>query len=239
MRLDNYMIEKMLCATRSRASNLIKMGMVTVGGKVIKKAGFEVSDGAEVKLLCENFATLGSLKLQKAIEDFDFSCKGLVCADIGAGNGGFTDVLLINGAKRVYAIDVGRDALLEHLMRDIRVVNIENFNARYLEEDTLGEKVDLAVVDVSFISLTIMLPAVLKILKKSGEIIALIKPQFEASQKELTKDGIVKTQKLVERIVDKISAFCISMGLTVVGLTPVPDLFKEKNKEYLIYLRSR
>ncbi len=215
---------------------MIESGFVKVDGKNVTKAGYELKDNSTVEILDNfKFSSLGGDKLQKAFDDFNYSVKSKVCVDIGASNGGFTDCMLKNGAAKVYAVDVGECAFDDELKADSRVVIKDKLNARYITVDDLGETCDFASIDVSFISLKYILPAVYELLKDGGEVIALIKPQFEAGAKELSKKGLVLSPKTHQRVCDDIKSFALSIGFSFKGLTTAP-IKEGKNKEFLIYL---
>lgn len=235
MRLDIYLCEKLGIQSRSKAANLIKMGKVKVDGRVAVKAGVDI-DNKAVELLADmEFASMGGYKLERAIQEFDYNVVGKVCADIGASNGGFTDCLLSHGAKKVFAVDVGECALPTQLRLDDRVVVIDRFNARELTNSTFSELVDLVVVDVSFISLKLVLPPIINVLKVGADVIALLKPQFEVGKQHLSKKGIVIDEKARSRAMSEVLACAHALGLNVNRTTNAP-LREGKNVEYLIYL---
>lgn len=235
MRLDIY-ISTTQNITRAKAKNMIESGFVRVDSKEITKAGFELKDNSHVEILqAFRFSSLGGDKLQKAFDDFKYDVKDKICVDIGASNGGFTDCMLQNGAKKVYAVDVGECAFDEALKCNPRVVVKDRINARYITPDDLGELCDFASIDVSFISLKYILPAVYALLKVGGEVIALIKPQFEAGAKVLSKKGIVLSEKTHIKVCEDIKTFALGLGFDVKGLTSAP-IKSDKNKEFLIYL---
>lgn len=235
MRLDLYLSD-IQHITRTKAKQLIESGFVKVDGNVVEKPSFEVTDNNRVELT-ENFkfSSLGGDKLQKALTDFNYSVKDKICVDIGASNGGFTDCLLQNGAKKVFAVDVGECALPDDLKNDDRVIVKDKTNARYITSDDLGEKCDFACIDVSFISLKLILPAIKGLLRSGGEIIALIKPQFEAGSKNLSKKGLVLSSKIHEKVCEDIAQFAKSIGLEKKNITNAP-IKEGKNREFLIYL---
>ena len=235
MRADVYLAEKGLCESRSRAKSYIEGGMLYVNGVNVKKCSFDITENDEVELRGEviPFVSRGGLKLLGAIETFSLDVKGLTCVDIGASTGGFTDCLLQHGAKKVYAVDCGKAQLHHSLINDPRVKNIESFNARELTEKTLGEKCDLAVMDVSFISQTLLHEAVSSVLKDGGTFISLIKPQFEAGRSALGKGGIVKDQKAHISIIRSVTRSANVFGLALTGLTPSPIEGGDGNREYL------
>lgn len=235
MRLDIY-LSTTQNLTRTKAKQMIESAFVKVDGKIISKAGFELKENSIVEILDNfKFSSLGGDKLQKAFDDFKYSVKNKVCVDIGASNGGFTDCMLKNGASKVYAVDVGECAFDDELKSDSRVVIKDKLNARYITCEDLGEKCDFASIDVSFISLKYVLPSVHGLLKDGGEVIALIKPQFEAGAKELSKKGLVLNTKTHQRVCEDISAFAKSIGFKYKDLTTAP-IKEGKNKEFLIYL---
>ena len=235
MRLDVYVGEKCGCS-RTKAAIMISDGLVTVNGRTASKPSQNVNDGDDVVVSEEyRFASMGGYKLEKAFNDFGLDVSSRICADIGASNGGFTDCLLRHGAAKVYAVDVGECALEEKLRKDSRVIVKDNVNARYLNVDVLGEKVSFITVDVSFISLRLILPAAMSVLADDGEIVALIKPQFEAGKKNLSKSGIVVSEKIRNKVVADIVAFSESLGFETEGITTAP-IREGKNVEYLVRL---
>lgn len=238
MRLDVYLSEK-AGYSRTKAANMISDGFVEVNGKTASKPSLNVNETDEVKVVREyRFASRGGDKLEKAFCDFGLDVNDKVCVDVGASNGGFTDCLLHHGASKVYAVDVGNCAFSENLRNDVRVTVKDNTNARELSVDILGELCDFACIDVSFISLKLILPAVLSVIKSGGEIVALIKPQFEAGKKNLTKTGLVLSEKVRKKIVEDIAGFASGLGAENEGVTNAP-LREGKNVEYLIRLRKR
>lgn len=239
MRLDKYLFDNGLAESRTRAANLIALGRVSVNGKTVSKCSFDVETKDEV-IVTENYeASLGGIKLIKALESFAIEPKGKVCLDVGASNGGFTDVLLKNGARKVYCLDVGECALPERLKKDSRVEIMDKTNARFIKKEQFTVIPQIAVVDVSFISLKLVLDPISEVLTQDGIIIALIKPQFECSAKDLTKKGIVKNEKLRLSAVKSVEQFCKELGLAEEGLTEAPHPFEEKNQEYLILLKKK
>lgn len=222
--------------TRTKAKQLVESGFVELNGKIVKKPSTEVDEHSAIAILDNfKFSSLGGDKLQKAFDDFNYSVKDKICVDIGASNGGFTDCMLQSGAKKVFAVDVGECAFEESLKNDPRVVIRDKTNARYITKDDLGEYCDFACIDVSFISLKLILPAVKDLLKESGEIIALIKPQFEAGNKHLSKKGLVLDAKIHKQVCEDIKNFADSIGLKFKNITTAP-IKEGKNKEFLIYL---
>lgn len=237
MRIDKYLNDK-YGYSRTKAAQMISDGFVLLNGKTADKASKEVKDGDEVQVVCEyKFASRGGDKLEKALNDFTFDVKDFICADIGASNGGFTDCLLSRGAKKVFAVDVGECAFDDELKNNPKVVVKDRTNARFVTWQTLGEKCDFCCVDVSFISLKLILPAVFGLLKDGGYCVALIKPQFEAGKKNLTKTGIVNSEKVRNAVVEDIENFAIECGFEALNLTTAP-IRQNKNVEYLVLLHK-
>ena len=239
-RLDKVLVRRGLAESREKAQALIMAGQVYVNGIRIDKAGTKIPLEAEIEIRGKGlpFVSRGGLKLAHALKEFALEPRGFICADIGASTGGFTHCLLKAGARRVYAIDVGKGQLHFRLRQDPRVVVMEGVNARYLKAEDLPEPVDLATIDVSFISLTKVLPAVANILKPGGQIIALIKPQFEVGPKRVGKGGVVRDPKLHEEVVDQIKSFAQKLGFKVLGVAESPLLGPAGNKEFLILLEK-
>lgn len=237
-RLDVLLVEKGLARSRARAQRLIMAGEVLVNGQVVDKPGTRVPTDAAIELLAHlPYVSRGGLKLEAALDAFHVTVEGLIAADVGASTGGFTDCLLQRGAARVYAIDVGYGQLAWKLRRDPRVVVMERTNARYLER--LPEPVDLVVIDVSFISLELILPRAIDWLREEGRIIALVKPQFEAGREQVGRGGVVKDPQVHAAVLRKIAHWAIARGLTVLGLMTSPLLGPAGNVEFLIYLGKR
>lgn len=237
MRLDLYLSEK-YGYSRTKAAGMIADGFVCVSGNTVTKPSHNVKDGDVVEVTKEyRFASRGGDKLEKAFCDFSLDVEGRICADIGASNGGFTDCLLSHGAAKVYAVDVGDCAFDDALKNDPRVVVRDNTNARDLTENSFGEKCAFACIDVSFISLKLVLPSVFSTVEKGGEVVALIKPQFEAGKKNLTKTGLVLSEKVRKSVVDDIALYAQSIGAECKGITTAP-IREGKNVEYLIRLKK-
>ena len=236
-RLDTELVKRSLARSRTSAQGLIKDGMVYVNGSQAQKPSCEVNDTDEVTVKGDlpKYVGRGGIKLEKALTEFDITLHGCTCIDVGASTGGFTDCMLQNGAALVYAVDVGSNQLDGKLKNDKRVVSLENTDIRNAAEK-LPEKADLITIDVSFISLKLVLPAVKKLLKANGIIIALIKPQFEVGKTGLGKHGVVKDEKLRKQAVDGIRLFSSDLGFTVNGVITSPITGGEGNIEYLIYL---
>ena len=237
-RLDLLMTERGLCDSRSRAQALIMSGAVFVDGQKCDKAGTPVADDAAVEVRGETcpFVSRGGLKLEKALREFGVDPTGYVCSDSGASTGGFTDCLLQKGAKKVFAIDVGYGQLAWALRTDPRVVCMERTNIRYVTPEDLGEPLDLSVVDVSFISLQLVLPAVQKLLKPTGQVLCLIKPQFEAGKDKVGKKGVVREKSTHVEVLEQFLGLADELGFTVRNLTFSPVKGPEGNIEFLGHL---
>lgn len=237
-RLDLLMTERGLCDSRSRAQALIMSGAVFVDGQKCDKAGTPVADDAAVEVRGETcpFVSRGGLKLEKALREFGVDPTGYVCSDSGASTGGFTDCLLQKGAKKVFAIDVGYGQLAWALRTDPRVVCMERTNIRYVTPEDLGEPLDLSVVDVSFISLRLVLPAVQKLLKPTGQVLCLIKPQFEAGKDKVGKKGVVREKSTHVEVLEQFLGLAGELGFTVRNLTFSPVKGPEGNIEFLGHL---
>ena len=235
------MVSQSLVPSREQASRFILAGQVKVNGIVTDKPGKLVSSDVAVELLHTEYqyVSRGGEKLASALKVFGFSCAGLVVMDVGASTGGFTDCVLQQGAERVYAIDVGYGQLAWRLRSDSRVIVMDRMNIRYLCPDDIPELVDLVVIDVSFISLKMVWPAVLPALKPQGYLVALIKPQFEVGKGQVGKGGIVRDEQLRESIKDQFMDYASSLSLDLVGLIDSPVLGKKGNKEILIGLQKR
>ena len=234
MRADVYLCERGYAESRTRAARLIDEGKVIIDGCAIAKASEQISDGEHTVVITERdrFVSRGGLKLLKALTAFDVSVKGKRCIDVGASTGGFTDCLLQHGATCVYAVDSGSNQLHESLLRDERVVSVEGFNARNLSLQDFGV-FSLAVMDVSFISQTVLHPNVAQVLDDGGVFISLIKPQFEAGRAALGKKGIVKDAKDRERAVTRVLESAQACGFEVVGVIASPIEGGDGNREYL------
>ncbi len=236
-RLDLVLVERGLAASREKAKALIMAGKVLVNEVKIDKAGTAVDPSLPIRLLGRDipYVSRGGLKLERALEVFPVSLEGLVVADIGASTGGFVDCALQNGAAKVYAVDVGHNQLDWKLRRDPRVICMEDTNARYLQADSLGEMVDLVTADVSFISLEKILPPALTFLKAEGQILALVKPQFEAGRAYVGKKGVVRDPAVHRAVLENMLALCGRLRLAVRGLDHSPIKGPEGNIEYLLW----
>jgi len=228
-------MERGLVESQERAQSLILAGKVKVDGQVAHKAGKRVP--AEVEITLEEappYVSRGGLKLEEALGRFQLDLSGLICTDVGASTGGFTDCLLQHGAAKVYAIDVGYGQLAWELRQDPRVVVLERTNIRYLA--SLPEPIDLATIDVSFISLELVLPPVISLLKPEGQIIALVKPQFEAGREQVKRGGVVKDPEVHRQVLHKVATMAQDLGLQVLGLIPSPLKGPAGNVEFFIHL---
>ena len=238
-RLDNLLLERGIVQSRERAKGLILSGDVRVYGNPVNKAGTLIDENAEIEITKDiPYVSRGGLKLEKAIKEFNINVKDKAAIDVGASTGGFTDCLIQYGAKKVYAVDVGYGQLAWKLRNDPRVVVIERKNIRYIKPSDIGEPVDIATIDVSFISLKLVLPVVKNLLKENGEIIALIKPQFEVGRGEVGKGGIVREKEKHEKVISEIKSFAIDLGFKVLGITESPIAGQKGNVEFLIYLQK-
>jgi 23S rRNA (cytidine1920-2'-O)/16S rRNA (cytidine1409-2'-O)-methyltransferase len=240
-RLDQLLVARGLAATRERARALVLAGQVIVNGAPASKSGAAIDDAAEVALLAADHPWVGrgGVKLAHALDAFTLSAAGVDALDIGASTGGFTDVLLQRGARRVVALDVGRGQLDWRLRNDPRVIVIERVNARHLRADDLpagARRFDLVTIDVSFISLRYILPVVPPLLAPEGRVIALVKPQFEAGRDEVGAGGIVRDPATHARVVDEIAAEALRVGLERIGLVPSPIEGAEGNREFFLLL---
>ena len=238
VRLDQLVAERGLAPSRERARALILAAQVSVEGRVISKAGTQVETDAEIALLGHEHEWVGrgGLKLAHALDTFGIEVKGREALDIGASTGGFTDVLLKRGASRVVALDVGHNQLDWALRSDPRVVVIERFNARRLTPADIPAPVDIVCIDVSFISLRLILPAVPPLLRPGADVVVLVKPQFEAGRTEVGR-GVIRDPAIHARVVDEVSAAAAAVGLTPRATTPSPITGQKGNVEFLLHLR--
>jgi len=238
-RLDVLLVERLYAETRSKAQAIIMSGNVYVNGQKADKPGtsFEETVDIEVRGAVCPYVSRGGLKLEKALRDFGVKPEGYVCSDSGASTGGFTDCLLQQGAKKVFAIDVGYGQLDWKIRSDERVVVMERTNIRYVTPEDLGEPLDLSVIDVSFIGLNIVLPTIKNLLKQgSGQVLCLIKPQFEAGKENVGKKGVVRDPKIHQMVLDNFVSLVKSLGFTILGLTFSPVKGPEGNIEFLGHL---
>lgn len=236
-RLDTELVDRKIIKSRNAAQQIIKEGIVFVNDKPITKSAFLVNecDKIEIKGDMPKYVGRGGLKLEKAVDEFKIDLKDKVCIDIGASTGGFTDCMLQNSARLVYAVDVGKDQLDISLRNNRKVISLEQTDIREAE-GKIPEKADFISIDVSFISLKLVLPFAVDLLNEQGSIIALIKPQFEVGKSGVGKNGIVKNPKLREKVVNEIKEFSLQSGLKVNGITQSPIAGGNGNIEYLIYL---
>ena len=234
-RLDVALVERGLCETRSKAQSLIMARRILVNGQHVDKAGANVADDDELRIeeLEHPWVGRGGMKLAHALREFGISVDGKICADVGASTGGFTDVMLKSGAKKVYAIDVGYGQIDVSLRNDPRVVNREKVNARYLTAADFEDVIEFVSIDVSFIPLKLILPAVATFLR--GELVALIKPQFEVGKADVGKGGIVRDETKRAAVVDAVVALAGELGFNVRGVIESPVKGAEGNVEYLMY----
>jgi len=239
--LDVALAERGLAESRQKAQALIMAGLVYVDGQKETKAGTPVKEDAvlEVRGKALRYVSRGGSKLEKAMELWPIRLEGAVCADIGASTGGFTDCMLQNGARRVYAVDVGYNQLDWKLRTDSRVVCMERTNARYLTREQIPEELDFFSVDVSFISLSLILPALRPLIKEEGQAVCLIKPQFEAGKDKVGKKGVVRDPKVHLEVLEQFLVHAAQSGFTVKDMTFSPIKGPEGNIEYLGYLQAR
>ena len=237
-RLDVLLTEQGFADSRSKAQAIIMSGLVYVDGQKADKPGisYEETAAIEVRGAACPYVSRGGLKLEKALRDFGVKPEGYVCSDSGASTGGFTDCLLQQGAKKVFAIDVGYGQLDWKIRSDPRVVVMERTNIRYVTPDQLGEPLDLSVVDVSFISLKIVLPAIKQLLKENGQVLCLIKPQFEAGKEKVGKKGVVRDKATHVEVLNCFVQLADSLGFHILGLTFSPVKGPEGNIEFLGHL---
>ena len=238
-RADSLLVLRGLCESREQAKRLIMAGEVMTGTERILKASQKLEDDADLRVKERpRYVGRGGFKMEGALKQFSVDPTGWVCADLGASTGGFTDCLLQHGAAKVHAIDVGTNQLVWKLRSDERVLSKERFNARNLSVDDLGERVRLVVMDLSFISLTKVLPAAFSILEREGTVICLIKPQFELSREEVGKGGIVRELSLHQKAVDKIREFITEeLGREWLGLIESPITGTDGNVEFLAWMK--
>lgn len=236
-RLDLLLVEKGIITSREKAKACIMEGKVYVDDQKVDKAGEKVSVNANIEYRGETlrYVSRGGLKLEKAMKSYNISLEDKVCMDIGASTGGFTDCMLQNGAKKVFSVDVGYGQFAWKLRTDDKVVCMERTNIRYVTPEDIGEALDFASIDVSFISLKKIMPAALNLLKKNGEIVALIKPQFEAGREKVGKKGVVREISTHKEVVYDIVDFLLKQDLNVLGVGYSPIKGPEGNREYLVY----
>ncbi len=240
IRLDQLVFDLGLAESRERAKTTVMSGLVFVNGQRADKPGMQVSPdvNVEVKGTALPYVSRGGLKLEKALKVFPIDVNGKVCIDCGASTGGFTDVLLKNGAAKVYSVDVGYGQLAWSLRNDERVVNMERTNIRYISSEQIPEPLDICVMDLSFISVKLVLPAVCALLKDDAQLVCLIKPQFEAGREEVGKKGVVRDKAVHLSVIESVLSFAPTVGMTVMGLDFSPIKGPEGNREYLCYMKK-
>jgi 23S rRNA (cytidine1920-2'-O)/16S rRNA (cytidine1409-2'-O)-methyltransferase len=240
-RLDRLLVERGIAPSRQRAQAMILAGKVLVNNRPVDKAGFFVGPEDELDLKGTDipYVSRGGLKLEGALHSLELDPAGLVCLDVGASTGGFTDCLLQNGAARVYAVDVGYGQLAWKLRQDPRVVIFERTNVRNMAAGAIAEAVDLATIDVSFISLRIVVPAVAAFLKDEAHVLALIKPQFEVGKEQVGKGGVVRDAELHAQVIQHLSSFFIESGFDIEKVAPSPIRGPKGNREFFILLRHK
>ncbi|HKM33005.1 MAG TPA: TlyA family RNA methyltransferase [Oscillospiraceae bacterium] len=240
VRLDIALVQNGVVRSRQRAKELIEEGKILLNGSTCKKAAVLVSPDSKIEVEGEKlkYVSRGGLKLEKALKSFNLSVEGKVCIDYGASTGGFTDCLLQAGARRVYAIDVGTQQLNEKLQKDERVISLEQTNARILTRSHIPELADFSCVDLSFISLQLVLPTIKDFLVQDGECVVLIKPQFEAGRENIGKNGIVKSPKIHKQVLHATSSFAYSIMMPVKAVAFSPVKGSKGNIEYLFYMQN-
>ncbi len=243
MRLDVFLYEKNKTVSRSRAKELIEKGAVLLNGKVILKPSYEISEdtsceSVEIAINTDKYVSRGGYKLEGAFLAFSLNVVDKIALDVGASTGGFTDCLLKNGAKKVYAVDSGKNQLVDSLRRDERVEVYENYNARYMKKADFDDDIQITVMDVSFISQTLILPQIADVLSDGGELVSLIKPQFEVGRANIGKNGIVKSEKARKAAIDNVCAVASEYGLRLRRLIESPIKGGDGNVEFLAYFKK-
>lgn len=239
-RLDVLLVKKGFFKSRERAKAEIMAGKIYIGGQIFDKPGTPVDVDSEIELKGDTcpFVGRGGYKLDKAIKEFGIDLKDSVCMDVGASTGGFTDVMLQNGARKVYSVDVGYGQLDWKLRTDERVINMEKVNFRYFDPETVAEKLDFLSADVSFISLNLIFPSAVKLVNDDARLVCLVKPQFEAGREQVGKKGIVRDKSVHREVIEKVAGYALENGLVPEGLTFSPMTGAKGNIEYLILLRK-
>ncbi|MBP1554464.1 MAG: TlyA family RNA methyltransferase [Oscillospiraceae bacterium] len=238
-RIDQLLAERQLAPSREKAKALIMSGNVYVGEQKVLKAGEEYDENADIRVTgVMKYVSRGGLKLEKAMEDYGLSLAGRICADIGSSTGGFTDCMLQCGASRVYSVDVGYGQLAWKLRQDPRVVVLERTNARYLTEKQIPDRLDFFSMDVSFISVKLIIPALIPLLSDSAEAVILIKPQFEAGRGKVGKNGVVRDAGVHQEVLENVAGFLEENGFGITGLTYSPIKGPKGNIEFLAYVRA-
>lgn len=239
-RLDSLLVKQGYFESREKAKAAVMAGLVYVDKQRCDKAGTPVKDTSLIEIkqeLCP-YVGRGGFKLKKALDEFEIDVRGFTAMDMGASTGGFTDLLLQNGAEKVYAVDVGYGQLHYKLRIDPRVINIERTNIRYMDTDSIDERMDFISIDVSFISVNLIFPVAAKLLKEGGSLVCLIKPQFEAGKEQIGKHGLVKDKNVHKDVIEKVVAYGNNYGLSPFGLTFSPITGAKGNIEYLILLKK-
>ena len=233
-------MERGLIASREKAKVVIMEGLVYVNGQKSDKAGAQIKDDDKIEIRGETmrYVSRGGKKLEKAMQVFPISLDGCVCIDIGASTGGFTDCMLQNGAVKVYSVDVGYGQLAWSLRNDERVVNLERTNIRYVTDEQIPEPVDFISVDVSFISLTLVLPVAWRLLREGAQMVCLVKPQFEAGKDKVGKKGVVREPSIHREVIEKVADCAAELGFALRGLDYSPIKGPEGNIEYLLFLQK-
>lgn len=239
-RLDVALVERGLIASREKAKVVIMEGLVYVNGQKSDKAGTQVKDDDKIEVRGETlrYVSRGGKKLEKAMQVFPITLNDCICIDIGASTGGFTDCMLQNGAKKVYSVDVGYGQLAWSLRTDERVVNLERTNIRYVTEEQIPDPIDFISVDVSFISLTLVLPVAYRLLRPGAQMVCLVKPQFEAGKDKVGKKGVVREPQIHKEVIQKVAARAKELGFLRMGLDFSPIKGPEGNIEYLLFLKK-
>lgn len=240
-RLDVLLVKKGFYPSREKAKSAIMAGLVLVDGQISDKAGMSINIDCDITVkqdICP-YVSRGGLKLEKAIDLFSIDLKDKVCMDVGASTGGFTDCMLMNGAAKVYAVDVGYGQLAWKLRSDSRVINIEKCNFRYFDQSQVDEEIDFMSMDVSFISLKLIFPMATKLLKDGGSILCLVKPQFEAGRQQVGKNGIVRDINVHVEVIEKVISYARENELIAKNLTFSPITGAKGNIEYLLYLNKQ
>lgn len=240
-RLDVLLVNKGFYPSREKAKTAIMAGLVFVDGQISDKAGMSINIDCDIKVKQDlyPYVSRGGLKLEKAIDLFSIDLKDKVCMDVGASTGGFTDCMLMNGAAKVYAVDVGYGQLAWKLRSDSRVINIEKCNFRYFDQSQVDEEIDFMSMDVSFISLKLIFPMATKLLKDGGSILCLVKPQFEAGRQQVGKKGIVRDINVHVEVIEKVISYARENELIAKNLTFSPITGAKGNIEYLLYLNKQ
>ena len=241
IRLDQLVFDKGYAESREKAKAIIMSGEVFINNQRADKPGMQVDENTEIDVRIKElpFVSRGGYKLDKALKVFtDIDVKNKICIDCGASTGGFTDVLLKNGASKVYSVDVGYGQLAWKLRNDPRVVNLERTNLRYISEDIIPEKLDIAVCDVSFISIKLIMPSVINLLKDNADVVCLIKPQFEAGREQVGKKGVVRDISVHKSVVNDILNFMPEVGFSIISLDYSPIKGPEGNIEYLLHMKK-